>query len=155
MKTTPRPPAEVSSTENVKRNLKSGKNLIDRILAQGPKWASVHYWSKHYSFLRDRDVVRSLEGKRSEAYMWLWLHRPRFSLEHKYKHNIDTNKTKVICANSKFSLRNVHSWKIFTSEKCSPLKNIHSWKIFTPEKYSPLKNIHTWKIFTSEKYSPL
>ena len=100
MKTTPRPPAEVSSTENVKRNLKSGKNLIDRILAQGPKWASVHYWSKHYSFLRDRDVVRSLEGKRSEAYMWLWLHRPRFSLEHKYKHNIDTNKTKVICANS-------------------------------------------------------
>ena len=36
------------------------------------------------------------------------------------------NKTKVICANSKFELRNVHPWKIFTCE------NIHTWKIFTP-----------------------
>ena len=57
-------------------------------------------------------------------------------------------------------MKNVHFWKIFTTEKYSPLKNIH------PKKYSPLKNIHPWKIFTlknihswkiltPEKYSPL
>ena len=76
------------------------------------------------------------------------------------------NKTKVICANSKFELRKVHPWKIFTPEKYSPVKifthekysplrYIHIWKIFTPEKYSPLRNVHPWKIFTHEKYSPL
>ena len=75
------------------------------------------------------------------------------------------NKTKVICANSKFELRNVHPWKIFTHNKYSPLiysplRNIHPWKIFTPEKYSPLRNVHPWKysplrpwkIFTLKKY---
>ena len=64
------------------------------------------------------------------------------------------NKTKVICANSKFELRNVHPWKIFTPEKYSHMKNIHTWKIFIPEKYSPLRNVHPWKIFTPGKYPP-
>ena len=33
------------------------------------------------------------------------------------------NKTKVICANSKFELRNVHPWKIFIPKKYSSVKN--------------------------------
>ena len=80
---------------------------------------------------------------------------------HCWKFSEDIQPWKIFTPwEKKLTPKNIHSKKIFTSEKYSLLKNIPSWTIFTPEKYlipkifplkkySPLYNIHP------EKYSPL
>ena len=96
----------------------------------------------------------NMKGGMYEEILKYFLKKQRYFLNGQTQRGIELlitvwNKTKVICANSKFELRNVHPWKIFT------VKNIHTWQIFTSEKYSLLRNSHPRKKFTPEKYSPL